>query len=42
MQNTLILYPLCAMALLTVIVTTFMLRERLGRRGAAPPAQLYP
>jgi hypothetical protein len=30
MQNTSILYPLCAMALLTVIVTVFMLRERVG------------
>ncbi|MGA8516252.1 MAG: MAPEG family protein [Burkholderiaceae bacterium] len=30
MQNTLIFYPLCAMALLILIVTVFMLRERVG------------
>jgi hypothetical protein len=30
MQNTLILYPLIAMALLVAVVTGFMLRERVG------------
>jgi hypothetical protein len=30
MQNTLILYPLVAMALLVAVVTGFMLRERVG------------
>jgi hypothetical protein len=30
MQNALILYPLCAMALLLAVVTGFMLRERVG------------